>query len=76
MYFLSSGDDDKQDYHGRVTQPSKKNFQLTDDFDDKKVYLQFGRNGKETFNMDVSYPFSVFQAFGICLSTFDYKTKK
>ena len=26
MYFLSQGDDEKQDYHGRVTQPSKKNF--------------------------------------------------
>ena len=73
MYFLSQNDDSKQDFHGRVTQPSKKNFQLTDDYDENAVYLQFGRNGKETFNMDVCYPFSLFQAFGICLSSFNYK---
>lgn len=73
MYFLSQRDDEKQDFRGRVTRPSKKNFQLTDDFDEKRVYLQFGRNGKEAFNLDVSYPFSIYQAFAICLSAFDYK---
>ena len=72
MYFLSQGDEEK-DFRGRVTQPSKKNFQLTDDFDEKRVYLQFGRNGKDAFNLDVSYPFSLYQAFAVCLSSFDYK---
>lgn len=64
------------DYAGRVTQPSQKNFQLSDEFDVSRVYLQFGRDGKNTFNLDVAYPFSVLQAFGVALTTFDYKVKK
>lgn len=72
MYFVSHGDE-KTDFRGRVTQPSKKNFQLTDDFDEKRVYMQFGRNGKESFNLDVSHPFSMYQAFALALSTFEYK---
>ena len=72
MYFQSNPGT-TMDFGGRVSAPSKKNFQITDDFDKKKIYIQFGRAGKQSFNMDVSYPFSVFQAFAICLSTFDYK---
>lgn len=76
MYFRSKADEAANDYQGRVSSPSKKNFQLVDEFDESKVYLQFGRNGKQTFSMDVSYPFSLMQAFSISLSTFDYHVKK
>mmetsp|Transcript_51877 Transcript_51877/g.120665 ORF Transcript_51877/g.120665 Transcript_51877/m.120665 type:complete len:145 (+) Transcript_51877:2-436(+) len=60
-------------FNKRVTQASVKNFQLTTSEDPDTVYLQFGRVGKDTFSMDFRYPFSPFQAFAICLSSFDYK---
>lgn len=72
MYFKCNGDDD-MDFNGRVASQSKKNFQLTDEYDQSKIYLQFGRLSDNKFSMDVAYPFSLFQAFSICLSTFDYK---
>ena len=46
---------------------------MVDETNDELVLLQFGRIGDDAFNMDVSYPFSIVQAFGICLSSFDYK---
>lgn len=60
-------------FNKRVTQASVKNFQLTSSEDPDTVYLQFGRVGKDIFNMDFRFPFSPFQAFAICLSSFDYK---
>jgi len=60
-------------FNKRVTQASVKNFQLTCAEDPDTVHLQFGRVGKDEFNMDFRYPFSPFQAFAICLSSFDYK---
>lgn len=38
-----------------------------------KVILQFGKIGKDMFTMDYRYPLSAFQAFAICLSSFDTK---
>ncbi|CAA6663477.1 unnamed protein product [Spirodela intermedia] len=69
-------------FRGRVTVASVKNFQLvasTDDGrgrqeeDDDDVLLQFGKVGKDLFTMDFRYPLSAFQAFAICLSSFDTK---
>jgi len=60
-------------FNKRVTQASVKNFQLTSKEDPDTVYLQFGRVGKDVFNMDFRHPFSAYQAFAICLSSFDYK---
>ncbi|KAI7754468.1 hypothetical protein M8C21_021521, partial [Ambrosia artemisiifolia] len=37
------------------------------------VILQFGKVGKDMFTMDYMYPLSAFQAFAICLSSFDTK---
>ena len=37
------------------------------------VVMQFGRVDDDTFNLDVSFPFSLFQAFAIVLSAFDFK---
>lgn len=67
-------------FRGRVTVASVKNFQLVaseengpsgQDYD--RVILQFGKVGKDLFTMDYGYPLSAFQAFAICLSSFDTK---
>lgn len=60
-------------FNGRVTMASVKNFQLVDPDDQENVLLQFGRVGKDVFNMDYQWPLSPLQAFAICLSSFDYK---
>ncbi|KAL6896929.1 hypothetical protein ACP4OV_007501 [Aristida adscensionis] len=67
-------------FHGRVTVASVKNFQLvaSDETDPTSqehddVILQFGKIGKDLFTMDYRYPLSAFQAFAICLSSFDTK---
>ncbi|KAL6493096.1 hypothetical protein OROGR_032855 [Orobanche gracilis] len=69
-------------FRGRVTVASVKNFQLVAAVhpshsipasEQDKVILQFGKIGKDVFTMDYQYPLSAFQAFAICLSTFDTK---
>ena len=60
-------------FNGRVDKASVKNFQLIDEYDDNKVYMQFGRIGKQNFNLDIAFPLSLFQAFGVALSSFDFK---
>ncbi|EPS58599.1 hypothetical protein M569_16214, partial [Genlisea aurea] len=64
-------------FHGRVTVASVKNFQLVGDEVAAEggggVILQFGKVGKDVFTMDFGYPVSAFQAFAICLSSFDTK---
>lgn len=60
-------------FNGRVTEASVKNFQLVTDDNQSHVILQFGKIGKNTFTMDYQWPISAFQAFLICLSSFDNK---
>ncbi|XP_057534198.1 tubby-like F-box protein 3 [Amaranthus tricolor] len=64
-------------FNGRVTVASVKNFQLVasreDGSEHESVILQFGKVGKDVFTMDYQYPISAFQAFAICLSSFDTK---
>ncbi|KAI4316826.1 hypothetical protein L6164_024766 [Bauhinia variegata] len=69
-------------FKGRVTVASVKNFQLVAAAEphhnvpvaeQDKVILQFGKIGKDIFTMDYRYPLSAFQAFAICLSSFDTK---
>lgn len=68
-------------FKGRVTVASVKNFQLAVDPEQSDqsmeqqddVILQFGKIGKDIFTMDYCYPLSTFQAFAICLSSFDTK---
>jgi len=63
------------DFKGRVTQSSVKNMQMSVMGAHKKledaVTLQFGKTGEDAFVMDVSYPLSLTQAFGICLALFE-----
>ncbi|KAF7829658.1 tubby-like F-box protein 5 [Senna tora] len=69
-------------FKGRVTVASVKNFQLVATAEphqnvsvaeQDRVILQFGKIGKDIFTMDYRYPLSAFQAFAICLSSFDTK---
>ncbi|KAG0453499.1 hypothetical protein HPP92_024803 [Vanilla planifolia] len=75
-------------FRGRVTVASVKNFQLVASNqpaagaptpsqpappDHDKIILQFGKVAKDMFTMDYRYPLSAFQAFAICLSSFDTK---
>lgn len=69
-------------FRGRVTVASVKNFQLVaavephhniSEAEQEKVILQFGKIGTDIFTMDYCYPLSAFQAFAICLSSFDTK---
>ncbi|XP_015063959.1 tubby-like F-box protein 5 isoform X2 [Solanum pennellii] len=69
-------------FRGRVTVASVKNFQLVAAVapphsipaaEQEKVILQFGKIGKDIFTMDYRYPLSAYQAFAICLSSFDTK---
>jgi tubby and related proteins len=41
--------------------------------DHEKIILQFGKVAKDMFTMDYRYPLSAFQAFAICLTSFDTK---
>ncbi|XP_010930978.2 tubby-like F-box protein 14 [Elaeis guineensis] len=75
-------------FRGRVTVASVKNFQLISATqpaagaptpsqpappEHDKIILQFGKVAKDMFTMDYRYPLSAFQAFAICLSSFDTK---
>jgi len=71
-------------FHGRVTKASVKNFQLVykGDYDDEEAYsstasgkvsLQFGKKDTDMFTMDVRWPLSPYQAFSICMTSFDPK---
>lgn len=61
-------------FNGRVTRASVKNFQLCNMArDPDSVIMQFGRVGKDAFTMDYQWPLCGLQAFGIALSSFDYK---
>ncbi|KAJ8493420.1 hypothetical protein OPV22_015141 [Ensete ventricosum] len=76
-------------FRGRVTVASVKNFQLVSAVqpaagaptpseppapsEHDKIILQFGKVAKDMFTMDYRYPLSAFQAFAICLSSFDTK---
>jgi len=60
-------------FNGRVDKASVKNFQLIDNEDETRIYLQFGRVGDQEFTLDFQWPFSPLQAFAVALSSFDNK---
>ncbi|BBN14529.1 hypothetical protein Mp_6g12440 [Marchantia polymorpha subsp. ruderalis] len=49
------------------------NGRLTKDEDPGNIILQFGKVGKDAYNMDYKYPMSALQAFAIALSSLDKK---
>ncbi|KAK1303810.1 Tubby-like F-box protein 10 [Acorus calamus] len=56
-----------------TTTSSKTASQSSQFIDPNKIILQYGKIGKDLFTMDYRYPLSAFEAFGICLSSFDFK---
>lgn len=60
-------------FNGRVDKASVKNFQLIDNEDENRIYLQFGRVGDQEFTLDFQWPFSPMQAFAVALTSFDNK---
>ena len=61
----------------RVSEASVKNFILVPSSDTtndpEKHVLQFGKASEHVFSLDFRHPLSPLQAFGIALSSFDYK---
>ena len=57
-------------FEGRVTLPSVKNFQLVRGASEELV-MQFGRIGRDGFQMDAKTPLTTLQAFLISLTTLD-----
>ena len=57
-------------FHGRVTIPSVKNYQLTTADDIHNVICQFGKVGENKFHLDYKFPLNAYQAFAIALTQF------
>jgi hypothetical protein len=80
-YWLESIRAYSLDFQGRVTLPSNKNFQLEMDTNREAVAMQFGKvvstddgaSSCAVYSMDVAWPLSPLQAFGIAVSSCDRK---
>lgn len=65
------------DFKGRVKEASVKNFQLVPHHKQEKgqisneYVLQFGKRNKTDFILDLQYPLSIYQGFGLALAAFD-----
>jgi len=57
------------DFKDRYILSSAKNFMLTLEESPDNVVCQYGKIGPNSFGLDFAYPLSVFQAFGISLTT-------
>jgi hypothetical protein len=62
-------------FYGRASVSSIKNFVIVEDKDPEVALpkVLFGKFGKELFNLDVRYPFSILQAATLAISSFDRK---
>jgi tubby-related protein 1 len=58
-------------FHGRVTTPSVKNFQVVHPDRPGEVLAQFGRVDDNKFHLDFRRPLNAFQAFGMALAQFN-----
>jgi len=58
-------------FHGRVSIPSVKNFQLVSVDDPNHIICQFGKVAEERFNLDFKAPLNAFQAFALALCQFN-----
>ena len=56
----------------KITTNSMKNFQLLDPNNRGNVIMESGKMEVDTFSMDITWPMSIFQAYGIALSSFNY----
>lgn len=60
----------KIDFLGKARIPSSKNFIL--EYNQKQSIL-FAKQTENLYLLEVSYPFSILEAFAICLSSLDFK---
>ena len=60
------------DFHGLAKMPSNKNFILSFG-EESKEWLLLGKQKGNAFLMEVRYPLTVLEAFGLCLSSLDSK---
>lgn len=58
-------------FHGRVTVPSVKNFQIVSEYDVEDVVCQFGKVDGDLFHLDYKAPLNAFQAFALALCQFN-----
>ena len=58
------------DFKGKVRVPSVKNFLITDN-EEKENYIMFGKNDENLFKLEVKWPFSLYQAFAIAISSLE-----
>jgi len=61
------------EFFGRARLTSVKNFILVSDSEPKKVLMLLGKIGDEEYNMDFCFPLTPLQAFGIAVTSLDYK---
>jgi len=61
------------EFHGRVTMPSVKNFQLVDINNPQKILIQFGRVEENKFNLDYQSPLCGLQAFALAVTSLENK---
>lgn len=58
-------------FHGRVSLPSVKNFQMVSPDDISDIKCQFGKVEKDIFHLDYKEPFNAVQAFALALCQFN-----
>lgn len=61
------------DFQGKVRVPSSRNFLLEGTKRTKGHSLLFGKVSQDCYIVEVGYPLSVQDAFGVCLSSLDSK---
>jgi len=59
-------------FHGRVTVPSIKNFQIIHPDDPNETLCQFGKVESDRFHLDYRRPFNALQAFCVALASFHH----
>mmetsp|Transcript_83142 Transcript_83142/g.162954 ORF Transcript_83142/g.162954 Transcript_83142/m.162954 type:complete len:610 (+) Transcript_83142:101-1930(+) len=58
-------------FHGRVSKPSVKNFQMVSREDTDNVICQFGKVDEDVFHLDFKAPLNAYQAFAFALCQFN-----
>jgi tubby-related protein 1 len=60
-------------FNGRARIPSVKNFQLIHPEQPDYIMMQYGKMDKDIFTLDIQFPLSPLQAFGMALAGVDNK---
>jgi len=60
------------DFKGKVSKPSMKNFILVDKRSERESVI-FGKMDEDLYTLNVGWPLTIFQAFGLAISSITYK---